>query len=646
MSTSNLDIALEYLESGWSVIPLSNEEKHPLVKWKKFQKEYPTTDDLERWWEAWPDAGVGIITGAISGICVVDADNEASVLRAKEEGYLSPIQVKTKRGWHYYFAHPMDGVIRGPRSGVNCGKHWIDENGLDFRGDGSYVKAPPSSGYSWAIPEGMDLHEDMPIFKDYIKPQATVDTVTSEFLGLESIDLSSLAMDGDVRRDIWKETEVYASQFDNNKVPMTGGHGCHDRVFQYLSYAVLTHGVGVELEVAGRDFMEKFYEQPLPEHKFKVNLDSVREKEMRNHPERFDMEGNYIPRDQANVTDVAFTLDVDEEEEVEEDNVIKPLTVKDADALIEEAASFKYLIEPWLRKGSITQIFGYSGHGKSMFCQHAMYHLAVGRSMGAYEVEKPANVLYFDWENGRATIGNMLNRFKNSFGSTEQFKMWTPFISQNEINLNDHKGLMEFQRWVVSINPDVVVIDTVRSAFSGLEESKAESWARMNTILLKLRNAGFAVIWLHHSNKPSESGLGREAGSTNQLTVVETQMRVTQVYEDKSTAHQNAGLFAEDVAEREGGNCVFQKFRRKIPRNATMTVVMELRYGKVREWSDLMERVMYVGFARDEHDNSIVVTSSSPKQKAEWYYENNRTIENIADALHRPIRTIREWVGE
>ena len=644
MSKGNLEKALEYLEAGWSIIPLSSVEKHPLVKWKKYQKEHPTTDDLERWWETWPDADVGIVTGAISGLCVVDADNQASVERAELEGYISPIQVKTKRGWHYYFAHPMDGVIRGPRSGVNSGKHWIDCNGLDFRGDGSYVKAPPSSNYSWSIPEGMDIHEDMPIFKDYIKPQTSVDAVTSEFLGLESIDLSSLAMEGDARRDIWKETEDYAKQFDSNKIPMTGGHGCHDRVFQYLSYAVLIHGVGVELEQIGREFMEKFYEEPLPEHKFKVNLDSVREKEMRNHPERFDIEGNYIPRDQGDA-DVAFTLDV-EEEEKEDKYIIKPLTVADADALIEEAASFKYLIEPWLRKGSITQIFGYSGHGKSMFCQHAMYHLAVGRNMGAYEVEKPANVLYFDWENGRATIGNMLNRFRNSFGSTDKFKMWTPFISQNEINLNDQKGLMEFQKWVVQVNPDVVVIDTVRSAFSGLEESKAESWARMNSILLKLRNAGFAVIWLHHSNKPSESGLGREAGSTNQLTVVETQMRVTQVYEDKSTAHQNAGLFAPDVAEREGGNCVFQRFRQQIPRNSTMTVVMELRYGKVREWSDLMERVMYVGFARDEHDNSIVVTSRSPKQKAEWYYENNRTLENIADSLHRPIRTIREWVGE
>ena len=639
MSTTNMDAALEYSEIGWSVIPLSATQKHPLVKWKKYQTEHATDDQIVEWFERWPDADVGIVTGAISGLCVVDADNEASRLRAIAEGYESPIKVKTKRGWHYYFKHPMDGVIRGPRSGIQAGKHWIDENGLDFRGDGSYVKAPPSTNYSWVMDGYMDF-DDMPKFVDYIKPQATVDR--SEFQGLDSIDLSSLAMEGDLRRDIWKETEDYAKQFDNGKIPTTGGHGVHDRVFSYLSHAVLTHGVGDELEVAGRDFMERFYEEPLPEHKFKVNLDNVREKEMRNHPERFDIEGNYIPRDQP---DMGLDFQAEEEEEKEDDDLVKPITVANADQLIEEAANFTYLIEPWLRKGSITQIFGYSGHGKSMFTQHALYHLAVGRSMGAYEVEKPATVLYFDWENGRATIGNMLNRFRNSFGSTENFKMWTPFISQKEISLNDQKGLMEFQRWVMAINPDVLVIDTVRSAFSGLEESKAEAWARINSILLKLRNAGFAVIWLHHSNKPSESGLGREAGSTNQLTVVETQMRITQVYEDEGTARQNAGLIARDVAEREGGNCVFQRFRQQIPRNANITVVMEIRYGKVREWSDLMERVMYVAFARDEHDNSIVVTSRSPKQKAIWYYQNNRTIDNIADSLHRPLRTIKEWVA-
>ena len=283
------------------------------MKWKKYQTEHATDTQIVEWFEKWPDADVGIVTGSISGLCVVDADNEESRLRAIAEGYESPIKVQTKRGWHYYFKHPMDGVIRGPRSGVQAGKHWIDENGLDFRGDGSYVKAPPSRNYSWVMDGYMDF-DDMPKFVDYIKPQATVDS--SEFQGLDSIDLSSLAMEGDLRRDIWKETEDYAKQFDSGKIPMTGGHGCHDRVFSYLSHAVLTHGVGDELEVAGRDFMDRFYEEPLPEHKFKVNLDNVREKEMRNHPERFDIEGNYIPRDQP---DAGLDFQAEEKEEEEDD---------------------------------------------------------------------------------------------------------------------------------------------------------------------------------------------------------------------------------------------------------------------------------------------------------------------------------------
>ena len=143
-----MDAALEYAELGWSVIPLSSTQKNPLVKWKKYQTEHATDTQIVDWFEKWPDADVGIVTGAISGLCVVDADNETSRLRAIAEGYESPIKVQTKRGWHYYFKHPMDGVIRGPRSGVQAGKHWIDENGLDFRGDGSYVKAPPSTNYS------------------------------------------------------------------------------------------------------------------------------------------------------------------------------------------------------------------------------------------------------------------------------------------------------------------------------------------------------------------------------------------------------------------------------------------------------------------------------------------------------------------
>ena len=92
------------------------------------------------------------------------------------------------------------------------------------------------------------------------------------------------------------------------------------------------------------------------------------------------------------------------------------------------------------------------------------------------------------------------------------------------------------------MKPDVVVIDTIRTAYPGLLENSADEWAKVNQLAVRLQNAGYAVILVHHSNKPSENGVGREAGSTNQLTVLETQIRVTQVYQDEETARQNAAI--------------------------------------------------------------------------------------------------------
>ena len=84
---------------------------------------------------------------------------------------------------------------------------------------------------------------------------------------------------------------------------------------------------------------------------------------------------------------------------------------------------------------------------------------------------------------------------------------------------------MKSYKWITFSDPDVVIIDTIRSAYPGLMENSADEWSRVNQLAVKLRNSGLAVIMIHHSNKPSEGGLGREAGSTNQLTVLETQIK-------------------------------------------------------------------------------------------------------------------------
>lgn len=146
--------ALGYLAAGFSIIPIRPRDKRPLVAWKPFQRRRATPEEVEGWYQRWPNAGVGIVTGAISGIIVLDVDGEPGVASLREllpqtpegvpEGIVSWIVGTPRGGWHVYFAHPGGAV-------ANFAKR---RPGLDRRGDGGYVVAPPSGGYEWITSPG------------------------------------------------------------------------------------------------------------------------------------------------------------------------------------------------------------------------------------------------------------------------------------------------------------------------------------------------------------------------------------------------------------------------------------------------------------------------------------------------------------
>jgi hypothetical protein len=199
---------------------------------------------------------------------------------------------------------------------------------------------------------------------------------------------------------------------------------------------------------------------------------------------------------------------------------------------------------------------------------------------------------------------------------------------------------MELQGWIEFAEPDVVVIDTIRSAYPGLAENSADEWAKINKLAVKLRNSGLSVIMIHHSNKPSESGIGREAGSTNQLTVLETQIRVAQVFDDEDTAKQNAGLYDGNY-----DHPIWPQLQAKLPSDYRLYMVMEIRYGKVREWTDLHDRVQWVGYAAHNiTDEKIVVSSRSTKQRAKDMALDGHDPDVIAQKLARPLRLVRDWL--
>ena len=136
-----LDSALAYLARGWSVIPLTPDSKKPAIDWKEFIDRKPTEEEVRRWWSDKPNCNIGVVTGPVSGICVVDVDS-GDPAEIYKEAPCEMIQ-KTPKGWHLVYRHPGFTVLT--RAGVRPG--------IDVRGDGGYIVASPSvvngKEYKW-----------------------------------------------------------------------------------------------------------------------------------------------------------------------------------------------------------------------------------------------------------------------------------------------------------------------------------------------------------------------------------------------------------------------------------------------------------------------------------------------------------------
>lgn len=138
------EVALAYLSRGWSVIPVrawvegGRREKRPLIDWKEFQKRRPSEEEVRAWFAQFPKAGVGIVTGAVSGLVVLDVDKGGMDTLLSLVAQYGPLPhgpvVHTPGGQHLYFAHPGRPVPNRVRF----------LPGLDIRGDGGFVVAPPT----------------------------------------------------------------------------------------------------------------------------------------------------------------------------------------------------------------------------------------------------------------------------------------------------------------------------------------------------------------------------------------------------------------------------------------------------------------------------------------------------------------------
>jgi hypothetical protein len=159
---SMLEVALAYRQRGWAVVPQVPGAKKPCVRWKQYQSCLPSEEELRSWFGKWPEAGLALVLGPVSGVFAVDVDGPEAHQALLQHLGDEPVAPKSLSGsskpsrYHLFFRHP---------SMATRAKKTPWHKKLEFRGQGGIVILPPSlhrSGncYQWAplrSPEELEL---------------------------------------------------------------------------------------------------------------------------------------------------------------------------------------------------------------------------------------------------------------------------------------------------------------------------------------------------------------------------------------------------------------------------------------------------------------------------------------------------------
>jgi Bifunctional DNA primase/polymerase, N-terminal len=143
----------DYVSRGWSVFPVPPGTKKSYKSAERSGgRAWGMTrdpDEICRDFTRWPDAGIGIPTGAVNGFVVVETDTVVGGHATDGEPSLRELEAKygalpetldaisPSGSIHRYFKHPAGGIK------IKCSSSQIGP-GIDVKSDGGMVLAPPT----------------------------------------------------------------------------------------------------------------------------------------------------------------------------------------------------------------------------------------------------------------------------------------------------------------------------------------------------------------------------------------------------------------------------------------------------------------------------------------------------------------------
>ncbi len=322
MKNENLKAALDYLLiHNTSVIPVGK-NKRPLIAWKEFQTRLPTKEEVILWFSFYPDAQVGIVTGRLSNLTVVDIEKGGDPSFLPQN---TPIIQTGSGGYHYYFLY---------EEGVN--NYARIKPLIDIRSEGGYVIAPPS-----VSDKG----------KYTVLRRANYAPFPRELFGLEAKKGGALTV----------------SAVTVDEYPGYGEGRRNDEMTRFIG-SVLTRIHPTDWDALAWPIIQGANlknNPPLPESELKASFKSIWSAEKRNNADRWNKKSNFV---EVNISIPAW-------QSVTDDEVVLMSEAAAAQAKkFEEVIPLGYEIFDNATRGGTTAgdliiVSAQTGHGKTSMCQ-------------------------------------------------------------------------------------------------------------------------------------------------------------------------------------------------------------------------------------------------------------------------------------
>lgn len=487
-----LETILEYVELGWSVVPLIGKQPPLGLQWGAYRQNKATKDDVQNWFKTYGDklTGVGLITGYVESVCVLDLEAEEDPTR-----FDLPDTVRARSGgggWHYYFKIP-DDLDESELPTIDLRKHGIIG---ELRADKTYTTMPPSihpSGnqYEWIKP--LDIDDLAPL------PQWLMEL--SEKEKWEPKDWGEI-MEGATKGSRHSTTVSVAGKFLHN--------------FRQEEWDTIVLPSLLSWNRSKND-------PPLPEQEVMSIYKSLASKELGNRKEKPDKEdkwhANDTPRKPRALLTVSAILGMPESERPE------------------------FLVNMLIPEKGITALSGHPGCGKSWFMLHMAHCVATGERFLGQLQTKQGNVLIVDEESG---VWEMQRRMK-LLGYPEDLPVY--FYCQSGFKIDKDNDLDELLHTVLDNNIKLVVIDPFVAIHSKVENSAEEAQAVMEK-LQRFNEVGASVLFIHHHRKGNGSGGQSLRGSSAFSGRLDSHITVEKSDETQTTTT----LDIEHVKSRRGKN--------------------------------------------------------------------------------------------